>query len=410
MPYREVIKNFELVRSMIRDFYVYGFKRDTSDVRILGKSKRSDSDERHRIESWLGDYLNYHVDDAGKSYFLSIDSRNGEHNPLFKAWKTSSFTDVDIVMHFFLLDILANSSIEISFKEIVDELSEYIDCDESTVRKKLKEYEQEGIVRKTIKGKVAYYSRSNWELDTIADSAGERFDDILDFYSEVAPIGVVGSFIMDKIPDKGDSSFSFKHHYITHTVDSDVLLTLMECIHSKKVVKIKRYRHKFGDTNEGELVPLRLYCSSSSGRQYVMCMNVLSKKIEPLRVDYVLSAKAGEVCSEYDSYKDILNSVEKNIWGISMGNMRTVNHVTFTVEYSDTEKYILQRLYREKRDGNVTVIDDNHARFDIDVFDPVEMFPWIRTFICRITSVDFGDDRINQRFIDDIRKMEAMYE
>lgn len=410
MPFREVIKNFDLVRSRIRDFYVYGFKRDGSDVRIAGKSKRSDSDERYRIESWLGDYLNYHVDDSGKSYFLSIDSRSGEHNPLFRVWKTSSFTDGDIVMHFVLMDILLDYE-EISFRDLVDELSDYLDCDESTIRKKLKEYEQEGIVNKTLKGKTAYYFRGSWELDRVQEVTGrDKFEDILDYYSEVAPVGVIGSFIMDKIPDKDESNFSFKHHFINQTVDSDVLLTLFDCINNKRAAVVKRYRHKFGDTNELELIPLRLYCSSSTGRQYMMCMNTGSRKIEPLRMDYVLSVKPGDVCDRYDEYKETLNRIQNNIWGISIGNMSDTRHVTFTVEYSDKETYILQRLSREKRSGTVTVIDDNHARFDADVYDPVELFPWVRTFICRITSVDFGDDKINKRFVDDIRAMEAMYE
>lgn len=41
----------------------------------------------------------------GKNVFISIDSRLSNHNPLYKAWKTKSFTDGDITLHFILFDI-----------------------------------------------------------------------------------------------------------------------------------------------------------------------------------------------------------------------------------------------------------------------------------------------------------------
>lgn len=60
----------------------------------------------------------------GKNVFISIDSRLSNHNPLYKAWKTKSFTDGDITLHFILFDILFDPSIEMSFSEITDKIDE----------------------------------------------------------------------------------------------------------------------------------------------------------------------------------------------------------------------------------------------------------------------------------------------
>ena len=60
----------------------------------------------------------------GKNVFISIDSRLSNHNPLYKAWKTKSFTDGDITLHFILFDILFDPSIEMSFSEITDQIDE----------------------------------------------------------------------------------------------------------------------------------------------------------------------------------------------------------------------------------------------------------------------------------------------
>ena len=100
MAYSELIKDFARIRDYMREFYVYGFKsRDEYDA----KSARSYDNERRRIESWLGDYMAFRQDAAGKNVFLSVDSRQIPRNPLHKAFKAKSFTNKDITLHFFLL-------------------------------------------------------------------------------------------------------------------------------------------------------------------------------------------------------------------------------------------------------------------------------------------------------------------
>ena len=149
--YSELIKNFEKIRAYMRDFYVYGFKaRDEYDR----KSLRSYDDDRRRMESWLGEHMRFVHSTQGKRVFISIDSRISEHNPLFKAWKSKSFTDGDISLHFILFDILHSPEIALSIPQLMEEIdqkylahfSEPLVFDESTLRKKLNEYENIGLI------------------------------------------------------------------------------------------------------------------------------------------------------------------------------------------------------------------------------------------------------------------------
>ena len=75
MAYSELIKNFKRIREYMREFYVYGFK---SRDEYTGKSARSYDDERRRMESWLGDYMQFRQTPEGKNVFISIDSRSEE--------------------------------------------------------------------------------------------------------------------------------------------------------------------------------------------------------------------------------------------------------------------------------------------------------------------------------------------
>ena len=228
MAYRELIKNFARIRSYMREFYVYGFK---SREEYTEKSVRSYDNERRRVESWLGEHMSFHQDAGGKNVFLSMDSRRIPHNPLYKAFKAKSFTDKDITLHFYILDLLADGS-ALSAGEMTDRictvyLSRFTDAltlDESTVRKKLKEYESLGLLRAEKSGREVLYRRTDSEHPAL-----DSWEDALTFFSEEDPLGVIGSFLMDTLGRSFDG-FRFKHHYILHALDSDILCKLLLAI------------------------------------------------------------------------------------------------------------------------------------------------------------------------------------
>lgn len=149
MGYSELIKDFTRIRSYLRSFYVYGFRhRDEFTL----KSARSYDNERRRVESWLGDYMSFGQDSDGRRVFLSVDSCASAENPLYRAFRTKTFTDRDITLHYHILDILKVRG-GLSVTGVMDELSDrllefenYEMPDESTVRKKLREYASLGLL------------------------------------------------------------------------------------------------------------------------------------------------------------------------------------------------------------------------------------------------------------------------
>ena len=157
MPYSELIKNFERIRDYMRQFYVYGFK---SRSEYDSKSARSYDNEKRRIESWLGDCMSFRSTAEGKNIFISVDSRAVKSNPLYNAFKAKSFTNGSITLYFYILDLLSEEK-AFSLQEIIDGISEkYLsgfenaeEFDVSTVRKKLKEYTDLGLLKTEKRGK-----------------------------------------------------------------------------------------------------------------------------------------------------------------------------------------------------------------------------------------------------------------
>ena len=303
MAYSELIKNFNKIRDYMRDFYVYGFKSRDDYTK---KSARSYDDEKRRIESWLGNYMKFHQTADGKNVFLSIDSRATRHNPLYKAWKTKSFTDGDITLHFIVMDILSNGQ-ELSLGDVAYQVDEYLAgfeharvFDISTIRKKLNEYVKEGLLVRRKSGKTMLYSRT------------EEFEmpsrDVLDFFSETAPCGVIGSFLEDKTNNIADY-FVFKHHYITSAMDSEALYMILKAIHEKRNITVEMINRKKDRITETNVVPLRVMISVQSGRQYMMAYTPYFKRITAYRLDNIVTVKIGEIADRFDELRDKLSEM-----------------------------------------------------------------------------------------------------
>ncbi len=407
--YNERIKNFERIRSYMREFYVYGFKsREDYDK----KSARSYDDERRRMESWLGDHMSFVRNAEGKSVFLSIDSRISHHNPLYKAWKAKSFTDGDITLHFILLDLLHSPDVALSLPEILQGIDGYLSTfrdpmvfDESTVRKKLKEYIGLGIVSGEKIGKRMIYRRT-------ADASLPEWSDVLHFYSEIAPCGVIGSFLLDKEEEHRDQ-FAFKHHYITGAIDSQVLALLFTAMRNKCAVTVSNLSRRSDEPRKNRIVPLRIFISVQSGRQYLLAYQPDFNTIKSFRIDYLSNVKQEEPTPRFDELRAELDRMQTHMWGVTtkrrLHGEERLEHVEFTVKIEEGEEHIIRRLEREKRVGRVERIDGHTYRFSADVYDTGEMIPWIRTFICRITKLNFSNRTVENQFRRDLNEMYRMY-
>lgn len=408
MAYSELIKNFNRIRDYMREFYIYGFK---SRDEYTKKSARSYDDEKRRLESWLGDCMRFRQTPDGKNVFISIDSRLSRHNPLYAAWKTKSFTDGDITLHFIIFDILSRPDIKLTLSEITDSIDSYLagfdmprTFDESTIRKKLKEYVDEGIVISEKSSKTVYYRR--------AEQAASEMTDVLDFFSEVAPCGVIGSFLLDKM-HQHDDVFTFKHHYITGAMDSEIMCLLLTAIGEKRYITLETINRHKDRISENHVVPLRIMISTQSGRQYLMAYTPRFRQIASFRTDNIISVRLDDVCNNYTEFRNKLCSMTPHLWGVSTQSstgQRLLEHVEFTVKYEKEEMHIHQRLVREKRCGSVEKIDVNTSRFSADVYDASEMMPWIRTFICRITNFRCSNKELETQFWNDLRQMYALYD
>lgn len=401
MPYKELIKNFDNIRMYMREFFVYGFRTREDYSK---KSLRSYDNEKRRIQSYLGDLLSFKQTEAGKKVFISLDARSVSRNPLYKAFKVKSFTSKDISLYFIVMDILKNG-VSYSLTDILDKIdADYLSYfkepllfDESTLRKKLKEYGALGLIKSEKIAKKLEYSLVNDDIEA------KDYKDVIRFFTEENILGVIGSYIEDKF-ENTDEYLSFKNRYIMNAYDSEVIFETLKAIKNENKIKIQ----SFSSSKPKEYVPIKLYVSKQGGRNYLMCKCTEDNRFYAIRIDHIKTVSQGLKANDFSIIKTRFENISRHIWGVSY-NGGELEHVEMDIYVGKGEEYIVSRLEREKRCGKVTKLDEETYRFSADLYDSYEALPWIRTFFGRIKRLKCSNKTVSDQIKFDIVKMSKQY-
>lgn len=405
--FQELIKNFDRIRDYMRQFYIYGFKvrNDFSE-----KSARTYDNERRRIESWLSQYTQSDYTPKGKHVYINVDSKTIPQNPLYAAWKSKSFTDNDLMLHFFILDLLWNQASGMTASGISDQISqEYgVVFDSQTVRLKLKEYEGLGILASHKEGKNLSYTLVPFL--SLEPDTKERLITAVKYFQEAAPFGFIGSTILDR-EDTFNNLFQFKHHFIVHTLEDGILSHILTAIRERRLIRFENKSSRSGQITTLEGVPLKIFVSTQTGRRYLCLYLPYRRRFSNSRLDSITSVTLLDTCCFYE---EVLCNLEKNkskCWGVSFGSGASRLEEVCIKLYIDEERepYIINRLYREGRGGEVMKIRENQFLYTGSFFDTNEMLSWIKSFTGRIMDIQGTSQYAMDKITRDWEKMYEMY-
>lgn len=406
--FQELVRSFSKTREYVRDFFVYGFKTRNE---FKTKSPRTYDNERRRLESWLAPFVRKDYVSKGSNISLAIDSNLLDTNPLFQVWKTKSFTDNDIVLHFLILDLLWEGS-TLTAEEITDCLLNQYETlfDIQTVRRKCNSYVKEGILDKEKIGKTVVFSLDNSLVLWL--KSNENALDALAFYQMAGCFGIVGNLLTEQL-DYCNQTFRVKHSFFVHTLEEEILLELVEAMNHKKCVILTIKSSKRDLTSTALCVPLQIFTSTRSGRRFLCGYTEKRRRFTCFRLDTVKKVIPLETSQIYEELLEKLNRNRKYLWGVSFEGPERhhLDRLTMTLQVQEpVENYIVDRLQHEGRGGTVTRIAKNMYRYEIEVFDCNEILPWVRTFIGRIQSLECTAKSVEQRFYQDLQRMYQIYQ
>ena len=411
--FNELIKNFDKIREYMRIFAIYGCKTRED---FTHKSARTYDNERRRIQSYLGHYIDEQTSASGKKLSIHFDSMLLSSNPLFEGFKTKSFTKNDIMLHFILFDLLQTYP-KLTLSELYEKLlTDYLDyfqlekiIDNRTLRLKLTEYASLGLLKEEKEGKVIYYSLIPSPLTTSSDHTITALNHALTYYQNVAPLGILGHFILEQTPDF-KSYFTFRDIHFSHTLDDVILYELLLAINHHKHVEITHAGSKVST-----VVPLKIIDNVDQGRRYVMAYSYKSREYKFFRLDHIVAASTLNTVDEHFNQKlSIINILLNSSWGVSFKTIDApiaLDTWELALSIDETlEKPLIHKIERFHKEGCLQRISKNTFSYTISVLEANEMVPWLRQFIGRIIWMNCTNKEVLQRFKRDVDLMYAYYE
>lgn len=221
------------------------------------------------------------------------------------------------------------------------------------------------------------------------------------FFQEASALGVIGSFILDAAGRKNEY-FTFKHHFMVHTLDDDILLTLLSAIAQKRWVAL--------DDDRTTLIPLKIMRSEQTGRAYLTAYLPKQRWFRHFRLDHIDVITLGEKVVHYDTYQQLLAQKLPHCWGVSFGNADELETVEMVIAIDEKrESYVLARLKREGRHGQIDAFTEGQYRYRHQVYDANEMLPWLKTFIGRIVAFRCSNKNVERKMFRDFERLYGMY-
>ena len=406
--FSELVKSIAKSREYVRDFYIYGFKSREDFDR---KSARTYDNERRRLESWLAPYVKSDYNGAVKNVYLSINTNMLPYNPLYRVFEAKSFTDNDIMLHFYLIDILSGGG-QMTADELADEIAKRYEAEIEIqlVRKKANEYVSEGILGSEKAGRRMYYFLLPDKK--LTGKTARQLDTAVSFFQLDAPLGFIGYSIMKSCGFFNDW-FLMKHGYFAHALEDEILLLLLTAINGHNIVRLKTQSNKHAVSHAPqnvEIFPLKIFVSTRTGRRFLCVYYPNAKRLSTIRLDHIKEVTLMSETFDYNKYNAVLRRNISKCFGLSFSGMEREDTIKLTLRINEPyELFVLKRLETEGRGGRVTRVADNTYTYEITVFDGNEMMPWIKTFTGRIISFESSSEYLRKKFYRDIELMAKMY-
>jgi hypothetical protein len=343
---------------------------------------------------------------GSKSSFISVDCARIPVNPLYAAWKSKSFTGNDIMLHFFILDALRERQMPVDeLTDVICERSE-VTFDVQTVRNKCREYVKHGMLSQEKRGKAFVYGISPQDVPLSPELLNA-----VKFFQSAAPFGEVGSYILDN-ENESNNLFAFKHHYIAHTLENNVLFELLAAIRRNRTVIFENHSEKTGRTLTTHALPLKIFVSAGTGRRFVCMYSLRTRRFSNFRLDYIKKVTLSESADYSAELKAKLDSNLDKVWGVSFGSRENSRLEVICVKLhidEVREPHIIERINREGQGGTLEKVAPNTFLYTKEMFDSTDISPWLKTFTGRIIALEGTHEFLVNRFFGDMKRMAEMY-
>ena len=406
------IKDYEKIRKVVKQWFVYGCYTKEECIKILDISARTYDLEVERLRAYMDeDCLFVKKDKHKKEMGFSYDKFIYNENYFFPSYKMCAYKQRYMRLYLSILQILydgkRNQKQEYTLEEILNEIDEKDNCiydnmgqitgdvegslDNREISRKMIDLVENGIVKETAKNPKTY---------SLADNILDCFDIeelvsiyyAAELYAARNSCGAVAMFLKEQIAyylkyhhkskEKLEHICIYQYHFLQNILNANILYDIKVAIEQNKQISIVKYCSSKKNKGNSKItfVPYRIMTEYWYGRQYVAGINLESNAVEFVRI--VRIQKVDILKADYLEEEKYLEIIE-NTWCVATGSSKKKKRKLIEIDFylkEENEKEMKDMLESEKHWGEIEEIDRFHLVFRTEVYDPVELRPWIRKF------------------------------
>ena len=242
-------------------------------------------------------------------------------------------------------------------------------------------------------------------------SFSAHFFEMLSFFSRTSMLGELGTFLKDRMQYDSKPHIRIRQDYFMQTLNDYTIVDLLEAMEQGKWCRIS-YRHGTAARSADILAfPIEIRASRTNGREFLIYYEPFRRSCTAVRLEFIddivlyedteirrALIDTGYLHDEEEIDSDIRNTKTaiSMAWGVSTQRTGRVEgnvisepepcRVRFRIQYDpEKEAYIRRRLIRERRNGKVTVHEqDGYIDYTVKVMDDREIVPFVRSFYGRL--------------------------
>lgn len=446
----DFIKNYEKIRPVLRDVFLYGcfYRGDFQDKRGISAPKVDN--EKRKIIAFLDKrfvsdkngkslkrrkflqllYNMFYVQDnyLKTSYFIKKIATDDAKRIIAVLLILSTYECAtnaticgdywDIFSYFYEEDISNLKQKNLSQPDKLKRNDHITVLINQKIRRCLLKLADSGYITTVEKDYTTYYALGSDIFQNFSETDFEELLLLIQYFSGVSPISVPG-YSLQKIiqlyrqqnhqeTTVSHNIFLFKDSQIKQILEEETAGKLLSNIAKQEIITFE-YHEPYQNWKEYKPVrPVKLLLDNFYGRWFLIALSAVNENNVPqlnaYRLDRIRNIKnapeTGSQILKNFAKQDIDKLYDKNIknsWAVSLLPRERSTPVLVELLFhfnENNEQILLERVRKEGRYGKIESLGSHLYKYSICVNDPWEMKPWIRSFTGYVKVVANNEDTL----------------
>jgi hypothetical protein len=401
LMFSDFIKHYNIIRSILRDVFLYGcFSREgLEEKRKL--SSRKISYEIRRIQQYIeSEFIKIDRDGRNKLLALTYDSIRNTENFLVKTYMTKSFTRSDLILYFNLLMTLNAQDTPYCFKDIEEDLIDegilsYDNISSKTIERKLDEMcKSLGVLKCETVKRTRYYSVSEDILKEIDDTELTKLITAVSLFKNILFPVTAGYYCEQSLRDYANyergievdsrDDFQYKNLHFHPVIEEQILLQLLKAIQERRWVTLDYNlpQSRRNNNTKEPVRPFKIRYDINCGRFYLVSYDKNNRCVVS-RLDRIEEVEVNKNTYDTANLREIYNRDMKYSWStVQLGSGKKPEKIKLEITIEEPkENYIIARIKSEVKEGcSIEKVGEGLYHLSMIVNDSLEMVPWIRSY------------------------------